>query len=80
VNIVTVSANDLKIIPTAWKKKLGGDNFELQLNKKSISIRPRAVEKMDCWNASRDNNGKAIPTKKILKTLKKIRKEEDGQK
>jgi hypothetical protein len=74
---MTIPAERLTMVPLSWRRKLGGNNFELRLNKQSVSIRPKAIERVDCWDAEIDNNGKMISANQLLQTLKKIRKEED---
>lgn len=66
-------------LPKLWRDQFGTDNFLMQIDVKSITIRPINLSELQAeeeviFDADRDNNGKGVSPDEIIRMLKKIRK------
>jgi len=65
-------------LPAKWRRNFSTDRFIMVEKNDSLEIRPLDLEKLDLkkeytvFDAIRDNNGKGIKAKDLVKILKKI--------
>ncbi len=64
-------------LPAKWRKNFNTDRFFIKEKKDVLEIRPLDLSKLDkqeytVFDAIRDNKGKGIKAKDLLKVLKKI--------
>jgi len=64
-------------IPVAWRKRFKTDRFLVEIKDSHLEIKPLDLDKINSnkeytvFDAIRDNKGKGIKAKDLLKTLKK---------
>lgn len=66
-------------LPKSWRDQFNTDNFLMQIDVKSITIKPINLSELQAeeeviFDADRDNNGKGVSPDEIIRMLKKIRK------
>jgi bifunctional DNA-binding transcriptional regulator/antitoxin component of YhaV-PrlF toxin-antitoxin module len=65
-------------LPISWRRKFKTNNFVIEEKKGFLSIKPLNLEKIKdkneytVFDAIRDNNGKGIKAKDLIKVLEKI--------
>lgn len=63
-------------LPKSWRSRFKTDNYLLQMEDFQIVIKPLALDDMASekiiFDADRDNKGKGIPVKQMIKLLKKL--------
>ncbi len=76
--IVKATSKGQITIPIAWRKRFKTDRFLVQIKDSHLEIKPIDLDKIDqaqeytVFDAIRDNKGKGIKAKDLLKTLEKI--------
>ncbi len=64
-------------IPVAWRKRFDTDRFLVEIKDSHLEIKPLDLDKISSideytvFDAIRDNKGKGIKAKDLLKTIKK---------
>ena len=72
--IVKATSKGQITIPSEWRRLFPTENFSLQIDHRQIIIRPVVVEDISdeevIFDADRDNQGKGIKVKEMIKMLK----------
>lgn len=77
--IVKTTSKGQVTLPKIWRDKFNTDDFLMQIDVKSITIKPINLARLQeeeevMFDADRDNNGKGVSPDEIIRMLKKINK------
>ncbi|MBI4995039.1 AbrB/MazE/SpoVT family DNA-binding domain-containing protein [Candidatus Peregrinibacteria bacterium] len=77
--IVKSTSKGQVTLPKSWRDQFNTDNFLMQIEVNSITIKPINLDKLQAedeviFDADRDNNGKGVSPDEIIRMLKKISK------
>ncbi|MEX0918736.1 MAG: hypothetical protein WDZ85_02095 [Candidatus Paceibacterota bacterium] len=62
-------------LPKAWRGKFKTSHFALKWQDDSLTIRPVDIDQLEetiVFSAERDNQGRGLPAKDLLRIIKKI--------